>query len=78
MIAIATSEEFPELEPDSRLLLPALGERGIDARTAVWTDPAVDWSSFEAIVVRSPWDYFLTRGEWAAWLDRVESPACRC
>ena len=74
-VAFVTSEEFPELEPDSRLLLPALEERGIDARPSVWTDPSVDWSSFDAIVVRSPWDYFMRASEWADWLDRVEATA---
>ena len=53
-IALATSEEFPGLEPDSRLLLPALAERGIDARPVVWTDAGVDWSAFDAI-----WDFLL-------------------
>ncbi len=53
-IALATSEDFPGLEPDSRHALPALAERGLDARPVVWTDPSVDWSAFDAIVVRSP------------------------
>jgi glutathione synthase/RimK-type ligase-like ATP-grasp enzyme len=73
LIALVTCEEFPELEPDSRLLLPALAERGIDASPAVWTDPSVDWASFDAIVVRSPWDYFLRAADWAAWLERVDA-----
>ena len=73
MIALVTAEEFPELEPDSRLLLPALAEKGIDATPAVWTDPAVDWASFDAIVVRSPWDYFMRAAEWAAWLETIDT-----
>lgn len=75
MIAFATSEEFPELEPDSRLLAPALAERAIEWRPVVWSAPAVDWSGFDAIVVRSPWDYFLRAAEWAAWLDTVAAAA---
>jgi len=73
LIALVTAEEFPELEPDSRLLLPALAEKGIDATPAVWTDPAVDWASFDAIVVRSPWDYFMRAAEWAAWLEKIDT-----
>jgi len=73
LIALVTAEEFPELEPDSRLLLPALAEKGIDATPAVWTDPAVDWASFDAIVVRSPWDYFMRAAEWAAWLETIDT-----
>jgi glutathione synthase/RimK-type ligase-like ATP-grasp enzyme len=73
LIALVTSSELPELEPDSQLLLPALADRGIDARPVVWTDPSVDWSSFDAIVVRSPWDYFMRPGEWEAWLRDVDA-----
>lgn len=73
MIALATSEEFPDLEPDSQLLLPALAEREIDVQPVVWSDPSVDWSSFSLIVIRSTWDYFHRAAEWAAWLDRVEA-----
>jgi glutathione synthase/RimK-type ligase-like ATP-grasp enzyme len=73
LIALATSEDFPELDPDSQLLLPVLAAAGIDARPVVWSDPAVDWSSFDAIVIRSTWDYFLRAREWADWLDRVET-----
>jgi glutathione synthase/RimK-type ligase-like ATP-grasp enzyme len=72
-IALATSEELPGLDPDSQLLLPVLAERGIDARPVVWSDPGVDWSSFDAIVIRSTWDYFYRAREWADWLDRVEA-----
>lgn len=72
LIALATSEEFPDLEPDSQLLLPALAERGIEVRPVVWTDPTADWSAFDMVVIRSTWDYFHRAGEWAAWLDRVE------
>jgi hypothetical protein len=73
LIALATSEELPDLDPDSQLLLPELAERGIDAQPVVWSDPDVDWSSYEAIVVRSTWDYFYRAREWADWLDRVEA-----
>ena len=73
MIALVTSEELPELEPDSRLLLPALRDRDIDARPVVWTDESVDWSSFDAVVIRSPWDYFMRAAEWASWLERVDA-----
>ena len=73
MIALVTAEEYPELEPDSQRLLPALADRGVDAQPVVWTDESIDWSGFDAIVVRSPWDYFLKAAEWASWLERVEA-----
>ncbi|GAB3889378.1 hypothetical protein GCM10027612_31620 [Microbispora bryophytorum subsp. camponoti] len=38
-----------------------------------WLDPRVDWSEFDAAVVRSPWDYIDRRDEFVAWAHRVES-----
>lgn len=38
----------------------------------VWDDPDADWRSFDAIVIRSTWDYHKRFGEFHAWLDRME------
>ncbi len=72
-IAIATSDEFPKLDPDSQLLLPELSERGIPYEIKVWNDESVDWSAYDAILIRSTWDYFHHARDWAAWLDKVDS-----
>jgi hypothetical protein len=40
-------------------------------RIAVWSDPAVDWTAFDAVVVRSTWDYFDRPDEFRAWVERV-------
>lgn len=71
-IALVTAEHLPELDPDSRLLLDPLRAAGADFEIAVWSDPSVDWSSYDAVVVRSTWDYFDREDEFHAWVDRVE------
>lgn len=38
---------------------------------AHWDDPRVDWASFDAVVVRSCWDYITRRDEFLAWADTV-------
>lgn len=76
-VALATCAAIPELEPDDRLLLPALAAQGIDAVPAVWDDGAVDWDAFDLVVLRSTWDYAERRDELLAWarsLRRVENP----
>ncbi len=60
-----------ELDPDLPLLLDAAGRRGIDAEITVWDDPAVDWSAYDAVVVRSCWDYITRREEFLAWAASV-------
>jgi len=72
-VALATASAFPELDEDGPVLLAALAERGVVAEPAVWTDPAVDWGTYDLVVVRSTWDYAPRRDEFLAWARRVES-----
>jgi glutathione synthase/RimK-type ligase-like ATP-grasp enzyme len=72
LVALATSVDWPRLLPDERGLEPALRHLGIDAEIAIWTDVTVDWNRFDAIVIRSCWDYHEDLGAWLAWLDRLE------
>jgi glutathione synthase/RimK-type ligase-like ATP-grasp enzyme len=59
-------------DDDEPLLLSALADAGIDADTADWADPGVEWSAADAVVVRSTWDYAPRRDEFVAWACRVE------
>ena len=68
-VALVTCAAFPRLYEDDRLLARALEPLGIGAVPAVWSDPAVDWASFDALVMRTPWDYFERPAEFRAWLD---------
>lgn len=73
-VALVTCAAFPQLYEDDLLLAGALEQLGITAVPAVWSDAAVDWASFAALVIRSPWDYFERNAEFRAWLDaRISS-----
>lgn len=72
-IAIATCAELPQLYPDDLLLAQALQDLGAQAPPMVWTDESVDWSSFDAVLVRSTWDYSLNRDGFLAWIRAVDS-----
>ena len=67
-VLLATCEHMPDGEEwaGTDFLLPALAERGLDARWVVWDDPAVDWSE-GLVAVRSTWDYERRRAEFLAW-----------
>jgi len=78
-VSLVTCDAFPTLHEDDLPLIPALAALGLAAEPRVWNDPAVDWSSFDAIVIRSPWDYFERVAEFRAWLQaRVAGPALLC
>lgn len=71
MIALATCEDLPGLDPDDAALVTALRERGLDPRPAVWSDPGVDWAAFDLVLIRSVWDYFHRPQEFLDWVDRA-------
>lgn len=76
-VALLTDRKHPSLTHDDRRLLPALAGRGFAVTTAVWTDQAVDWSRFDAVILRSPWDYTDRFEEFSAWLDQMDALGVR-
>ncbi len=68
-VALVTSEAFANLYEDDLPLVPALADLGIASVPAVWSDASLDWTSFDALIMRSPWDYFVRAAEFRAWLD---------
>lgn len=78
-VALVTCEAHANLYEDDRLLVPALADIGIASAPAVWSDPRIDWESFDALIMRSPWDYFERVAEFRAWLRaRVAAGALLC
>lgn len=72
-VLLATCADLPDLDEDARVLQRALAARGVDARPAVWTDPALDWSAADAVVLRTTWDYARRRTAFLAWAEHVAS-----
>ena len=72
-VALATYSKLPGLAPDDHPLVPALAALGIAAEPVVWDDQARWWNGFDAVVVRSCWDYHLRIDRFLAWLAAVES-----
>lgn len=73
LVALATYATRPDLTDDDRLLVPALAELGATSTAAAWSDPDVDWSAFDAVVIRSCWDYHLRPDAFLEWIARLES-----
>jgi len=76
-LALATCAEYPGLSPDDRLLLPALERLGAAPAPVRWDDPARRWGGFDAVVVRSCWDYHHRLPDFLRWLDRLEREGAR-
>ena len=72
-IAFVTCEQLPEIHADDRLVANMLELRGFQVTAAVWSDPAVDWRQFAAVVIRAAWDYHLDEARYTAWLRRCDA-----
>lgn len=73
-LAIATCSMVPGIHPDDAHLALSLQQRGVETVACVWNDPAVDWSAYDAVLMRSTWDYFKHYAAFRAWLDDLPVP----
>lgn len=67
MLALVTCREARGVDTD----LPLLRRELPDAAIVDWDDDQVDWSTFDVVVLRSPWDYHRRRGDFLAWATAV-------
>jgi glutathione synthase/RimK-type ligase-like ATP-grasp enzyme len=72
-IALATSADLAELWAGDRLFLEELRRRGFSAAPVVWDDPRADWDHWDAVIIRSCWDYHLKVDRFGEWLDRASA-----
>ena len=71
--------EIPDIEvffEDDRQLVAALEARGAEASLVAWTDERIDWSGFDAAVIRSTWDYIDQRDRFLKVLASIEASSC--
>jgi glutathione synthase/RimK-type ligase-like ATP-grasp enzyme len=80
-IAFASyTPENPEWEShyeDEKLLRDPLAQRGIQVDTVAWTDEHADWSQYDAVIIRSVWDYYHHYPAFLAWLNSLEQRLVR-
>src|SRR4249920_1259366 len=51
-LALATCAHLPGIHPDDAHFARALLDLGIEPTACTWNDPVVDWSSFDAVLMR--------------------------
>lgn len=71
-LALATSSELAAVQRDDLALVAALDGLGVMSVVAVWNDARVDWSAFDAVLIRTIWDYFKHHADFLQWLDRLD------
>jgi glutathione synthase/RimK-type ligase-like ATP-grasp enzyme len=75
-IALATAAHLPGGSDDDQVLIDAMRTRGITVTPAIWDQPA-DWDRFDAVLIRSVWDYHLKFPRFLEWLDILEATGVR-
>ncbi len=50
----------------------AFAAAGASTARVAWSDPHLDWTGFDALLIRQTWDYFDRYDEFMRWLDRIE------
>lgn len=71
-VGLVTGTAAPKLTEDGQELQRTLRSRGHDVRAVVWSERSLDWSTFDALVVRSCWEYYQQPSAFATWLDTIE------
>ena len=76
-VALVTCADYPRLDADDRPLAEALRERGLEPQPAIWNDPAVRWSDFGLVVLRSCWDYDRQPEAFRGWIRNLTALGTR-
>ena len=69
-IALVSASELSHPDSDLLPLVSALQQLNINAEVVAWDDD-IEWSNFDAAIIRSTWDYHRRREEFDHWLTRV-------
>ncbi|GGF00945.1 ATP-grasp domain-containing protein [Hymenobacter cavernae] len=65
------------VENEDVLLANYLGQCGHHVTMERWTEPGIDWTRYDVVLLKSPWDYFDRINEFYQWLDQLENLGVR-
>ncbi|TWI02960.1 O-ureido-D-serine cyclo-ligase [Luteimonas cucumeris] len=72
-IALTTAIAATGLDYDMPALRDACARIGLHAEVLAWDDLSVSWQRFDAVLLRSPWDYTERLSEFLHWCERVDA-----
>ena len=75
-VAFLTTDRLDDFVAYDHLAVTPLADRGWTVEMVPWRAEA-DWSRFEAVVVRSPWDYQADPDAFLAVLDAIDASPAR-
>jgi glutathione synthase/RimK-type ligase-like ATP-grasp enzyme len=76
-ICFVTCRRWPQISESDRVAQRALEARGAVVEGRPWDEPAAEFDGFDAVVLRSNWEYHLDPDRFRAWLDGLERTGAR-
>lgn len=76
-ICFVTCQRWPEISESDRVAQRALEARGAVVEGRPWNVPGTEFGGFDAVVLRSNWEYHLDPDGFRAWLDGLERAGAR-
>lgn len=70
-IALASCSSLPEDEADDSLLEECLVRLGCNVSNPDWRVRTVEWASYDAVLIRTTWDYVPHREEFVHWAKTI-------
>src|SRR5690606_35635305 len=74
--AFLTTADLTGFVTDDDLAIPPLAVRGWNVEHVPWRSDT-DWNRFDAVVVRSTWDYQASPAQFLAVLERIDASRAR-
>jgi hypothetical protein len=71
-ICFLSMDDLAGYVSDDELALPHLAGHGIRTDTLSWRQTKIDWGEFDAVIIRTPWDYQKHPREFLAVLENIE------
>lgn len=75
--AFLTMDNLDEFEVYDDLLIEPLSKRGWAVDMVSWRDRQADWDQYEAVIIRSPWDYQQDAGRFMNVLEEIDESSAR-
>jgi glutathione synthase/RimK-type ligase-like ATP-grasp enzyme len=76
-VAFVTCMTWPGVAESDALVADALGRHGVAVEARPWNGALQDFDRFDAVVLRSNWDYHHACDAFVDWLDGVEAAGVR-
>ena len=76
-VCFVTCTTWPDISASDTLVGEALERRGVAVGARPWNGAEQDFEAFDAVILRSNWDYHHAIDAFTAWLDRLDAVGAR-